>query len=197
MDLNWYRSWPSPGDWEKNDLGSTRPYVVDHLPKIILDSRGYQTVSEYNSLGVAAGTPYAGWPDDPPGFCMLEWDVALDHWSRAAFAAEALVEPREVLVAPYRLYENWCMWVGNDGTGPRGDSRPVKVGERTTDSFGVGCIYFPKMVLHEFLDQMGPHGFSDGLFGGWYNGKYGPARCTWRVHPQHLHAYGNDGIEVP
>lgn len=194
--LKWYRSWPSVNEFAEGDLEAKRDYVHDHLPKIILDKRGYQTVGEHNSLGTANGTILQGWPEEEPGFCMLEWDVALDPWSRAAFAAEALVEPRSVLVAPYRLYDTWCMWRGNSGFGPDSKTgRPVQVGDTDCNSFGLGCIYLPKIVLQEFLEQRTGN-FSDGDFGGWYYDRYGPARCTWRVHPQHLHEYGLAGVPI-
>ncbi len=182
-ELNWYRSWPSPGDWAENDL-DTRDYVVDHLPRILIAGHNYKTVSDYRSLGTENG-----WPDDVPGFCMLEWDIALDSHGRRSFAAQALLEPHEILVAPYRWQASWIHFVGNDGRGPTEESRPVNVTDKRTDSFGLGCIYIPSGVLRKFLPAMDRLGFTDYTFGQWYYGLYGSARLTWDVHPQHVHHY--------
>lgn len=185
MELNWYRSYPS-----KTDLATIperRPRVVDALPIIELTRYDYKTVAELNSLQTDTG-----WPTEQPGFCMLEWDVALDPWQRKLFGAIALAEPRRVLVAPYRFWDAWSCWVNNDGSGPSENGRPIWEGEPVTDSFGLGCIYIPNSILHEFLVQMDKFGFSDGTFGKWYHEKYGKARATWEVHPQHLHEYEND-----
>lgn len=176
MNLEWYRSWPSASDWAERKLDSV-PHVVDNLPKLLMTNHDYRVVSDYQS-----------WPNTSPGFCMLEWDIALDPWSRRAFAAEALIEPGQVLVAPYRFHDTWCMFQNNDGSGPTVNSITVKPGEETCDSFGLGCIYFPTKVLGQFLDYTN-RSFTDSTFGKWYKENYGPARMTWRVHPQHLHAY--------
>lgn len=160
------------------------PHVIDDLPRLEMAKKNYKTVSELKSLGTANG-----WPDDKPGFCMLEWDIALDPVSRLQFASIAWEEPRRILVAPYRFHDAWCMWVGNDGSGPSKQSRPIHEGETETDSFGLGCIYIPQTVLLEFLAQMDHLGFTDARLGKWYHKKYGKARVTWTVHPQHLHEY--------
>lgn len=192
MQLRWVRSYPSPTDLA--NIPAHRPRVVDELDLVYLTNYDYKTVSELNSLNVNPGESWQrGWPTDNPGFCMLEWDVALDPWSRKQFAATALREPREILVAPYRFWNTWSCWIGNDGGGPSEGSRPVKFGiDNYTDSFGLGCIYIPKNILYEFLPQMNHFGFTDGTFGKWYNEKYGKARVTWDVHPQHLHEYETD-----
>lgn len=179
--MKWYRSFPSRSDMVhcKN-----RPHIIDNLPRLIMSGQNYKTVSEHNNLNTANG-----WPEDKPGFCMLEWDIALDPISRLQFASIAWEEPRRILVAPYRFHDTWCMWKGNDGRGPTKESRPIHIGEDTTDSFGLGCIYIPKPVLLEFLAQMNHLGFTDSTLGKWYHQKYGAARVTWDVHPQHLHEY--------
>lgn len=181
MCLNWYRSWPTPSEWAANGLDD-KEYVVDKLPKILMSGQNYKTVSEHRSLGTDNG-----WPDDKPGFCLLEWDVALDPPSRDLFAALALMEPREILVAPYRWHDTWICWRGNEGEGPTLDGRPVRYTDAITDSFGFGCIYFPNAVINEFLQSMNHLGFTDHTFGTWYHKKYGAARITWEVHPQHVH----------
>jgi len=176
--LKWYRSYPAPEEIAEKKL-ETVPHIVDNLPRLLM--------TQYNMQRVE-------WPQDEIGFCMLEWDIALDPIERRQFAAEALIEPREILVAPYRFHNTWVTWHGNDGGGPTFESRPTPsgcehCGMDRTDSFGLGCIYFPQDVLQEFLKQMDGFGFTDYTFGKWYREKYGQARVTWRVHPQHLHEY--------
>lgn len=171
--MKWIRSWPSPTEWSEKKLDNV-PHVVDTIERMFMTDYNYGQCQ---------------WPDEP--FCMLEWDIALDPLSRQVFAAEALLEPREVLVAPYRFHDTWCMWIGNDGSGPNLNSRPVKIGEPRCDSFGLGCIYIPPTVLKEFLEVMDKFGFTDCTFGRWYHQKYGQARMTWNVHPQHLHEYSD------
>lgn len=180
MTLAWYRSWPAAHEYaELQSKGQLRPHVLDTLPRLVMAGQNYATVER--------------WPEDTPGFCLLEWDIAVDPWGRRAFAAEALAEPRRVLVAPYRLADTWCMHKGNDGRGPTPESRPVTPADDETDSFGLGCVYLPRSVLSEFLEQADHLGFTDFTFGRWYHARYGPARLTWRVHPQHLHEY-EDGF---
>lgn len=183
-DIRFHRSWPSPSEWAEKRLDDV-PHVVDELPRILMVGQNYKTVSELNSLGTADG-----WPSGY-GFCMLEWDIALDQWAQTLFIAEALVEPREILVAPYRFHDTWCMWQDNDGTGPSENGRPIRVGEDRCDSFGLGCIYIPRPILNEFLVVMDKFGFTDATFGRWHRERYGKARVTWKVHPQHLHSYPN------
>lgn len=181
MIPKWYRSWPSPSEWAEHDLGRV-PHVVDNLPRLIMTGQNYKTVSELRSIGTVDG-----WPDE--SFCMLEWDIALDPIGMQYFAAHALLEPREILVAPYRFHDTWICWEGNTGGGPSTDSRPSNPNDSRCDSFGLGCIYLPRVVLNEFLDSMTHTGFTDGTFGAWYKERYGKARVTWEVHPQHLHDY--------
>lgn len=183
MSLTWYRSWPSDGDLAelaRATPGSMPAHVVDRLDRLVMDGKNYKHVA---------------WPEDVPGFCMLEWDVALDPIGMRAFAAEALVSPAEVLVAPYRLHDAWVCWsnppdaAAGQGAGPDPRGRPIMHGEPTTDSFGLGCIYLPRHVLLDFLACMDHLGFTDFTFGRWYRQRWGPARVSWRVHPQHLHDY--------
>lgn len=178
-----YRSWPSPGEFADKGLDDV-PHIVDGLPKLWMADQNYKTVSQYRSIGTESG-----WPEEKPGFCMLEYDVALDSQGQRAFGAIAIIEPRQVLVAPYRWNNSWIHFVGNDGRGPTPESRPVHPTDRYCDSFGLGCIYIPTDILTEFLSQMNHLGFTDYTFGLWYRQKYGPARVTWEVHPQHVHHY--------
>lgn len=177
-----YRSWPS--DTAIAELGGIdkRNHIVDNLPRLLMYGHNYKSVAEFRSIGTNDG-----WPDE--SFCMLEWDIALDRRGRNLFAALALYEPRRVLVAPYWWHESWIHYVGNDGRGPTPESRPVMASDTECDSFGLGCIYIPREVLSEFLPTMDHLGFTDYTFGQWYRGKYGPARLTWEVHPQHVHDY--------
>jgi hypothetical protein len=178
MTLSWYRSWPAPQEFAERNL-EERPHVIDGIPKLLITQQNYRD---------------APWPQDTPGFCMLEWDIALDPVAQRMFAAEALIRPNEVLVASYRFHDTEALWVGNKGEGPTVESRPVyggcpMCGEDRTDSFGLGCIYIPQAALQKFLAVMDHIGFTDYTFGRWYHEHYGQARVTWRVHPQHLHDY--------
>lgn len=171
--LKWYRSWPTPGELTKFDNSIIPPHVCDTLPKIEISKYNYQN---------------AIWPDDKPGFCMLEWDIALDPVARRAFAAEALISPREILVANYRFHDTVIGWIG-DGGGPSINGHPTNETHNRVDNIGLGCIYIPQVILQEFLAQMNHFGFTDYTFGKWHYEKYGSARLTHRVHPQHLHEY--------
>lgn len=185
----WYRSWPSPTDWAEHDL-DIRPHVVDTLPRLMMSGQNYRTVGEYRSIGTSDG-----WPIDRPGFCMLEYDVALDPVEMQLFASIALLEPQRILVAPYRFHDTWSSFQGNDGSGPSVTGRPIHVDEIEADSFGLGCIYIPRDILTEFLPTMDHLGFTDYTFGKWYHERYGKVRITWEVHPQHLHLYPDTFIE--
>lgn len=185
-ELQWVRSWPAAHEIAEKGLES-RPHVIDSIPRLLITDQNYR---------------YAEWPTDLPGFCMLEWDVAVDPISRRAFAAEALVHPREVLVASYRLHDTEMSWQGNDGGGPSVGGRPVhsgcpSCGEDRSDSFGLGCIYIPQLALRGFLAVMDHTGFTDYTFGRWYRENFGQARVTWRIHPQHLHEYEEATIGTP
>lgn len=188
--LNWYRSWPDHGDLAKYETANglhLPPHVEDDLPKLLISGYNYREPRR------EGGGSEQGWPADTPGLCMLEWDVALDPIARRAFAAEALIHPRELLVASYTFHDTQCMWINDDsetpGAGPQEGGRPVTGYDTRTHSFGLGCVYIPQVILGEFLAQMDHLGFTDYTFGRWYYEHYGPARLTWRVHPQHLHEW--------
>lgn len=132
---------------------------------------------------------YQPWPSHGPGWCLLEWDIALGQADRDRFAAAALERPGRVRVAPYWLYPK-------DGRGPiqvhRTAGRPIRDGQPHADSFGLGCIYLPQPVLDRFwqepprrLTRQGV--FTDGTFSDWHRARYGPVDVDWTVHPQHLH----------
>ncbi len=121
----------------------------------------------------------AAWPEAEPGFCMLEWDVALDQRSRINFAHIAREQPGRVLVAPYLYGDGWL---------PAG----IDENDDQADTFGFGCIYFPQLVLREALAHFRAREgrLTDQWFCDWHRDRYGTARVTWAVHPQHLHEFG-------
>jgi hypothetical protein len=145
----------------------------------MMSQQNYRTIGEYRSLGT----------------CMLEYDIALDPVEQQLFSAIALMEPQRILVAPYRFHDLWSTHIGNDGGGPSPCGRGLHLGEAESDSFGLGCIYIPRDILTEYLPTMDHLGFTDYTFGKWYRSRYGPARVTWDVHPQHLHLYPETAIE--
>lgn len=154
----WYRSWPTDGDWARR---SNRAHVVDRLPRLHVSNFDYLTVEK--------------WPSERTGFCMLEWDVALDQRARTRFARIAKEHPARVLVAPY--------WYGAQGFLPNDKTE--------ADAFGFGCIYFPAPVLLEAIEHFRAAGtrLCDMTFSHWHLRRFGPARVTWGVHPQHLHDF--------
>lgn len=157
--MEWFRSWPAapPPD---------RARVIDALPRLVIDSYDYATLNP-------------GWPADQPGFCMLEWDVALDRVGRARFADLAATAPGQVLVADYPIYP-----VAGPPAGTcRARGHPIPAEATSTETFGLGCIYLPATVLAEW-----PGGrLTDRTFSRWHHTRYGPARVALGVHPQHLH----------
>lgn len=138
--------------------------------------QNYTTVPEYQP-----------WPRHDPGWCLLEWDIALDRHGRDRFAAGALEHPDRVRVAPYLLYPP---------EGPRQVHRlhgtPLADGQPHADMFGFGCIYLPQTVLDAFwsdpprrLTRTGV--LTDTVFSDWHRSRFGPVDVDWNVHPQHLH----------
>jgi len=158
----WHRSWPT--DDELRERHCTRPHVVDRLPRLLMSAFDYRTVER--------------WPADPAGFCMLEWDVALDQPSRARFARAARSAPGRVLVAPY--------WYGAMVRLPDVPDR-----QDTAEAFGFGCIYFPQPILRAAVDHFDSTGcrMTDETFSAWHLEHHGPARVTWDVQPQHLREF--------
>lgn len=169
-NLTWYRSWPKR-------VPSGRAYINDRLPKLYMEQCDYAFVA-------------GGLPADEPGFCMLEWDVALAIDQRAKFAELAEQTPDQILVAPYS--KNYggggCLQIHR-----RLGFIPIEDGSPTTDFFGFGCIYFPQKLLrewHEFRRSQREYvivKFDDTHFSQWHWDNHGPAAVTWDVHPQHIH----------
>jgi hypothetical protein len=171
VTLTWWRSWPHPDELRARG----RAHVVDDMPRLIMRDGDYSTVE-------------GGLPDATPGFCLLEWDVALGARGRARFEQVALEDPGRVLVAPYDIYPD-----GADPTcvhkvcpdpskpGIRGPAVPGAVG---VHSFGFGCIYLPALVVAAW-----PAGkvMRDSTFSDWHIARHGAARVTWDVAPQHIH----------
>jgi len=138
--------------------------------------QNYATVQEFQP-----------WPDISPGWCLIEWDIALDRASRERFAANALQAPGRVRVAPYLLYppagaRQVHRWQG----------RPISDGDLLADAFGFGCIYLPQPVLSDLwadppqrLTRTGV--LTDTVFSDWHRQRYGPVEVDWTVSPQHVH----------
>jgi hypothetical protein len=166
--LTWYRSWPT-------EVPEGRAYVVDSMDRLPMSDCNYRTVPL--------------WPDDEPGICLLEWDVALALPERERFAELALTHPDRVLVAPYtKPYHS----------GPHQqlhrmvDQTPIPEGQDFCHYFGFGCVYLPREMVREFeadyLKADRPRRqFSDVTFSLWHLKTYGRADVTWDVRPQHLH----------
>lgn len=169
-NLKWYRSWPK-------EVPGHRAYVHDRLPKLIMSECDYSKVE-------------GGLPGDEPGFCLLEWDVALSIDQRAKFAERAEATPDKVLVAPYT--KNYggggCLQIHR-----RLGFISIEEGTPTTDYFAFGCIYLPQALLqawNEFRRQQRSHvyvAFNDTTFSEWHWQTRGPVDVIWDVHPQHLH----------
>ncbi len=176
--MKWYRSWP-------DKIPPGRAYVVDSMTRLVMNDADYNTVQP--------------WPDDEPGFCMLEWDIALAREERERFVELVHRSPNRVLVAPYYktldpLDGPICIHRVRRAKGDRrpprgwGDWSPLPRFATRTDLFGFGCIYLPLKVVQEYK-QANPHKprFDDTSFSVWYRARYGEADVTWDVHPQHLH----------
>jgi hypothetical protein len=169
-NLKWYRSWPA-------QVPERRAYVQDSLPRLLMSDCDYSTVQ-------------GGLPGDEPGFCMLEWDIALSIDERAVFAERAEANPDKILVAPYT--KNYggggCLQIHR-----RMGYISIDHGAPTADFFAFGCIYMPQKLLREwttFRAEQRKHfvlGFNDTTFSNWHWQHYGPADVFWDVHPQHLH----------
>ena len=169
-NLNWYRSWP-------NQVPLGRAYVQDSMPRLLMSDCDYNRVE-------------GGLPADEPGFCMLEWDVALSIDQRARFAELAEETPDKILVAPYtKDYKGGaCVQIHR-----RMGFIPIEKGSPKTDFFGFGCIYFPQKLLQEWYAFRLSHQpylfvkFDDTRFSQWHWDFHGPADVTWDIHPQHIH----------
>lgn len=171
MALTWWRSWPHPDE----PRAAGRAHIVDDLPRLIMRSGDYSTVE-------------GGLPDVEPGFCLLEWDVALAQRGRRRFEQEALAEPDRVLVAPYDIYPRGgrytCVHKVAENPLKAGWRRPATPDDTEVHSFGFGCIYLPAAVLR--LWRPGKV-LRDNTFSDWHIEHFGTARITRDVHPQHLH----------
>lgn len=170
MTLAWYRSWP-------DQVPDGLAHVIDGLPRLVMRDKNYATLADYQP-----------WPQHDPGWCLLEWDIALASEERQRFEQHALSEPGRVLVAPYPLYP-----AGKPPAGVhRTKGRPISPGERWAETFGFGCIYFPQAVLDRWWAEppatYAKRGyFTDTTFATWYRTRYGLGEVDWSVHPQHLH----------
>lgn len=163
-DIRWYRSWPATSP-------EGRAFVQDSLPRLIMSDCDYSTVQE--------------WPDDDPGFCMLEWDVALDLESRNRFVELAEQRPDRILVAPYIKSYGGAIRQIHSHMG----YNPIAVGDTRAENFGLGCVYLPQAELQRFLVERDPREpFTDTSLSTWYwTKRHRFADVTWEVRPQHLH----------
>jgi len=144
-----------------------RAHVHDQLPRLLMRDHDYAN---------------AQLPGDQPGWCMLEWDVALASEARERFAELALQAPDRVLVAPYSIYP-----IGGPPAGVhRIAGRPIPHGAPEAETFGLGCIYLPQAILRHWHATGGGR-LDDRTFSRWHHRIYGPAAVTWQVSPQHLH----------
>jgi hypothetical protein len=166
-ELRWYRSWPQ----NRYDDDSRHAHVVDHLPRVEIAGYDYMTATD-------------GLPIRKPGFCMLEWDLALESAERRRFAMVAARFPDSVLVAPYNLYpidgNPQCAHRYNGGT-------PVRTGSPVCDTFGLGCVYLPASILTAFLtSESASLGMTDASLSRFVLNHYGQTRIDWSFAPQHL-----------
>lgn len=171
-DLTWWRSWPQAD--EERQHGRAR--IEDGLPRLHMRDGDYATVE-------------GGLPDVEPGFCMVEWDVALALREREVFAEIALTEPHRILVAPYDIRPDGgrptvVHKLCTDPERKPGIRFPLEAEMPVADSFGFGCIYLPQAIISRW-----PAGkvMRDSTFSDWHIANIGRARVTWAVHPQHLH----------
>lgn len=168
MSLRWFRSWPE-------SVPRGRAYVADGLPRLVMRDCNYATLADYQP-----------WPELEPGFCLIEWDLALDRVGRDRFAERASAHPDRVLVAPY--------WLFPAGRAPmlvhRTRGRPTPWGEPRTELFGFGCIYFPRALMARWWAEMPARArshWTDTTFAEWHRAAVGRADVEWTVTPQHLH----------
>jgi len=166
--IHWYRSWPKR---PRNPAARHKAHIVDHLPRISIDNYDYMTAEN-------------GLPTDRPGFCLLEWDIALSSDERVRFARTAAKRPHAVLVAPYMIYNRdgnpECVHRYADSGNPIGTGWPV------CETFGLGCIYIPHYILARFQSEAGGMGMTDASFSRYVFGILGPTTVDWSFHPQHL-----------
>jgi hypothetical protein len=166
------RSWPSmvpPG----------RAYVHDDMPRLLMERCDYRVLADVD--------------DD---VLLIEWDIAVERDDLTAFAARAGESPKRVLVAPYRLYDEFdgrMSWTHRrylgDPDKPNCYTRTVRVGEQTCHLFGLGMAYLPRALVVAYLAAWPDEHFSDGGFSGWHfrNADDPEVPIMWDVRPVHLH----------
>jgi hypothetical protein len=167
MILRWYRSWPMHTNAPP---ARDKAHVCDHLPRIEID--------QFNYLS------NGGLPVDKPGFCLLEWDIALASEERRRFATVASHTAYDILVAPYMLYPR----DGNPECAHRYEGgAPVRIGSPVCDTFGLGCVYLPHHVIAGYMSsESASLGMTDASLSQYVLGRYGPTRIDWSFNPQHL-----------
>lgn len=190
-DILWLRSFPA-----RPPLG--RAHVQDEMPR--------HTMADYD---------YSGLADYGKDICLLEWDMALEPADMPLFEMLARAHPREVLVAPYLLYNQgdrpvYAHRVIDERRGPdyHARTRWLHGGEIQCDYFGFGLVYLPHALIRAFLDAPAPERgrppdalsysdmrLTDQTFSVWHRHR-GPGtrpRVAWEVRPVHLH--GGPNIE--
>lgn len=166
------RSWPS-------EIPEGRSYVVDTLPRLVMDSYDYRCLEDVD--------------DD---LVLVEWDVAVGAEELERFIDRARSEPDRVLVAPYRLYMATkgdrnlpeTVWAHRRYRSPETTSaRFVKEDEQTCHLFGLGLVYLPRAVVQAFIRSWPGH-FSDASFSGWhYRNIAQEVPIDWETRAVHLH----------
>lgn len=163
------RSWPA-------EVPPGRAYVEDQIPKLRMSGFDYRG-------------PLAGVDDD---VLLIEWDLAIGKEDLIAFAARARRDPKNVLVAPYRLYHASS---GKDRPKPvwvhrlyeSGSLRHVREDDEVCHLWGLGLTYLPRWIVREYLDAWDGT-LTDGAISGWHHRNVRPeVPITWDIRPVHLH----------
>lgn len=166
------RSWPA-------NVPEGRNYVVDTLPRLVMDSYDYRCLDDMD--------------DD---LVLIEWDVAASKEDLEVFIDAARSDRDRVLVAPYKLYMPTrgdrslprTVWAHRRyGTADMATAVFVKDNEPACHLFGLGLAYLPRPVVKAFLKAWPGH-FSDASFSGWHYRNVTPeVPIVWESRPVHLH----------
>ena len=166
-----------------------RAYVVDELPRF--------TQSDYDYTGLA---------DLGADICLIEWDIAVAREQLERFMTHAAARPRDVLVAPHRLYHvahDEPVWA-HRVVDADGSERWLRSGELEADYVAFGLIYLPQTLIQAFVSAPAPERgrspflpaacgytdcrFIDQTFSVWHRHALGRrVAVDWTVRPVHLH----------
>jgi hypothetical protein len=165
----WVRTWPAK-------IPEGRSYVVDGLPRIVMDSYNYVPVLEQLA-------------ENKVGTVIIEWDLAVSAESHKRFNSICRHDPFRVHVAPYQLYPRSTnlpkpVWAHRRvGRNPPWITRR----DRECDLFGFGLVYLPLAIVQKHL-ATDPGVTSDSRFSQWHHAaRLGPVPVHWDVRPVHLH----------